>query len=585
MENKNNDDNPEFKKPKRTRIIKKRDLTPETIAKLTRVYGNAAKGSKQCLICAVNVTEKITDNSIQDFEEVREHIMSKHRSKQTTDTESSASETEDSSAKVRLNNTLTTDLNKTLNFTSEYENPNINNDVINPQQATPTTIDDSQNFQNFQTATQTFQTFSTPTITTTTVTTTSITTPITSHSTNIITNNTNTTNNTLKNIKDLITDYHTSQTTITSPNTPDNDNDYETPDDNSPFTLATQNKRKRQSPNLTKGKFKLTKTTDLSQIVSQRISTKNRYQPLDTEPDTDITYTTDDEQMQTDTTDNLPSTSYKTQKIISQRAREYSKKLHQTTNNTNDNNKKDKKIIPPPIIIEGVANTKQQYTKLIDSIKIILKKGNFKVKFAKKTTIIQFDNIDDYNSYLRTLQGNPNNNYHTYATDETKTHAFVVRGLDHRPDTDDVKQSLNNDYNLPVKQVYEMKSTFRPLYMIVFTGNDVTLKYLQTNVKYIQHLSVTWETRQNKTTIIQCKRCQAWGHAATFCFRQQKCLRCGENHPTNECKVTEENFKCVNCGGPHIANSNMCPVYTFKVGKIVENRENRQNFRQKQQQQ
>ena len=37
--------------------------------------------------------------------------------------------------------------------------------------------------------------------------------------------------------------------------------------------------------------------------------------------------------------------------------------------------------------------------------------------------------------------------------------------------------------------------------------------------------------------------------------KQQTCLRCGEDHRADQCKVTDENVKCCNCKGKDLATS------------------------------
>lgn len=36
--------------------------------------------------------------------------------------------------------------------------------------------------------------------------------------------------------------------------------------------------------------------------------------------------------------------------------------------------------------------------------------------------------------------------------------------------------------------------------------------------------------------IVQCHRCQDFGHTKTYCRRTFRCVKCGLDHPTAECK-------------------------------------------------
>lgn len=99
-------------------------------------------------------------------------------------------------------------------------------------------------------------------------------------------------------------------------------------------------------------------------------------------------------------------------------------------------------------------------------------------------------------------------------------------------------------------------------------------------VKYLFHVKVFWERRHNTKQIIQCHRCQAWCHATQNCRHPPKCLKCGQGHLTQDCKITPESpATCANCGGNHPANNISCPFYINKIKQINENKEQRSDVR------
>lgn len=68
----------------------------------------------------------------------------------------------------------------------------------------------------------------------------------------------------------------------------------------------------------------------------------------------------------------------------------------------------------------------------------------------------------------------------------------------------------------------------------------------------------------------QCFRCGAFGHNPRTCRKPTKCALCSENHFTKDhscgtCKASGPcghiQLKCVNCSGPHAANSRDCEVF------------------------
>jgi hypothetical protein len=44
----------------------------------------------------------------------------------------------------------------------------------------------------------------------------------------------------------------------------------------------------------------------------------------------------------------------------------------------------------------------------------------------------------------------------------------------------------------------------------------------------------------NKTKVIQCKRCQRYGHTKTYANKPHVCVKCGGRHNTTDCKKTEK---------------------------------------------
>ncbi|KAG5884482.1 hypothetical protein JTB14_001277 [Gonioctena quinquepunctata] len=107
---------------------------------------------------------------------------------------------------------------------------------------------------------------------------------------------------------------------------------------------------------------------------------------------------------------------------------------------------------------------------------------------------------------------------------------------------------------------------------MVATPKNVTVRFLSNTIKVILNQRITWELRNNSRGIVQCHRCQRWGHATTNCSAQPRCLKCALPHWTHTCKKTRETeAKCANCEGGHPANSEDCQIYQSRI-KIIEDR-------------
>ena len=77
--------------------------------------------------------------------------------------------------------------------------------------------------------------------------------------------------------------------------------------------------------------------------------------------------------------------------------------------------------------------------------------------------------------------------------------------------------------------------------------------------------------RVNKNNIIQCVRCQQYGHTKTYCNKPFVCVKCGGPHNSKECnKHKDKPAKCALCGGSHPPNYKGCEHY-HNLAIIIKN--------------
>ncbi|CAF4947022.1 unnamed protein product [Pieris macdunnoughi] len=70
--------------------------------------------------------------------------------------------------------------------------------------------------------------------------------------------------------------------------------------------------------------------------------------------------------------------------------------------------------------------------------------------------------------------------------------------------------------------------------------------------------------------LLQCYRCFKFNHSAKICNGKQRCSICGGEHLYKQCDKPTE-ISCINCSGPHLAISRLCPI---KIKKISEKKSN-----------
>nr|CAH7725245.1 unnamed protein product [Callosobruchus chinensis] len=76
------------------------------------------------------------------------------------------------------------------------------------------------------------------------------------------------------------------------------------------------------------------------------------------------------------------------------------------------------------------------------------------------------------------------------------------------------------------------------------------------------------EVRQYVPPPVRCFKCQRYGHTSMSCQEEQICV-CGKKlHVGNPCS---QPVQCINCNGPHVATSKICPKYKTEaaIQKII----------------
>lgn len=66
--------------------------------------------------------------------------------------------------------------------------------------------------------------------------------------------------------------------------------------------------------------------------------------------------------------------------------------------------------------------------------------------------------------------------------------------------------------------------------------------------------------------LLQCFKCFKFNHSAKICNGSQKCSICAGDHLYKDCE-NSNSLNCINCGGPHLAISRVCPIKMKKISE------------------
>lgn len=216
------------------------------------------------------------------------------------------------------------------------------------------------------------------------------------------------------------------------------------------------------------------------------------------------------------------------------------------------------KELPPPIFIHNITNMNALILELkrqnVGPYKHITISSN-KVKF-------NFETIDGYRLAVKYLTAT-NAEFYTFQMKTEKRFRVVVRGLHPSCDVEMMMEEIKEIGFNPVQMTpvyHPITKVPCPMFFLDLLPDPNNEKIY--DVKRLYGAVVHVEPPKPKRTIIQCMKCQEFGHTKNYCYKTPRCVKCDGMHDTAECrKDPKEPPVCVNCKGPHTANYRGCPVH------------------------
>jgi hypothetical protein len=175
---------------------------------------------------------------------------------------------------------------------------------------------------------------------------------------------------------------------------------------------------------------------------------------------------------------------------------------------------------------------------------------------------MEFSTASSANSFIKNIYIQSNSAFKAYIPTHNVTRMGLIRGVSTNISDEDIMAAIsvsNPDVGevLKIRRLnYKDRSSGKVEWkasgsiVVTFEGQS-----LPNNI-YIYYNSFPVETYFYPT--MQCFKCLRFGHTKTVCKSVEKCFKCGENHPANEC-FSEPT--CFHCGGPHVSISLACPEY------------------------
>lgn len=238
--------------------------------------------------------------------------------------------------------------------------------------------------------------------------------------------------------------------------------------------------------------------------------------------------------------------------------------IQSTSNgNVNPSNEESQKParkspLPPPIFLQDVTN----FLLMVQEITKIIGQTFIAKTLARNAVKVTVSDSDKFRKLVRELNARKIS-FFTYQLKSEKAFRVVVRGLHSSIKPDDIKVAIV-EQGFTVRSVSNIrhKKTKDPLPLFfVDLEPDENNKSIF-DLRTLLHMRIQVESPRPKKDVVQCHRCQKYGHTRAYCSLPFACVKCGAEHETKDClKSPDSPPNCALCGENHTANFKGCKIY------------------------
>lgn len=222
--------------------------------------------------------------------------------------------------------------------------------------------------------------------------------------------------------------------------------------------------------------------------------------------------------------------------------------------------------LPPPIYVRAMRD----YIIRCRELESIIGQKSFTCRSTTNSTTFHFKTSDGYRSAVRYFR-EKNVDFHTYQLQEEKSFRVVIRHLHHTTPIELIKSELEafdfkikNITNVIIKKKEESTTSHVKIPLPLFFVDLEKTPNVEDIFKITElaYTKIKVEEPHKRRDIVQCQRCQQYGHTKAYCNHEPQCIRCAGKHLTTSCTISrQEPAKCVLCGGNHPANYKGCEAY------------------------
>lgn len=213
---------------------------------------------------------------------------------------------------------------------------------------------------------------------------------------------------------------------------------------------------------------------------------------------------------------------------------------------------------PPPIYVRNVT----KFSDLCGVLSNLVGKDAFTFKARITDLVINPSTTESYRMIIRYLS-EKRADYHTYQLQSEKAYRVVIRYLHQSTPVEMIKEELDElghkARNIaPV--IHPVSKQTLPLFFVDLDPGPNNKDIF--GLEFLCYTKIKVEEPNKQRNVIQCKRCQEYGHSKSYCKHRPRCVKCAGEHLTTDCgKQRTTPAKCALCNGEHPANYRGCIVH------------------------
>lgn len=236
----------------------------------------------------------------------------------------------------------------------------------------------------------------------------------------------------------------------------------------------------------------------------------------------------------------------------------FSPLTHEETADPTPVSKEPKPHKPPPIYVKSVS----RYATFCEALSREVGRETFTCKARITDLIVNASTVESYRGIIRYLKSH-NAEYHTFQLEEDKAYRIVIRHLHQSTPTEIIKNELS-ELGHTVRNVapviHPVTKQTLPLFFVDLEPKQNNSEVFQ--IDTLCYCKIKIEEPHKQRSIVQCKRCQEYGHTRSYCQHKPKCVKCAGDHLSSDCtKSPNTPGKCALCNNDHVASYKGCIVH------------------------